>query len=108
MIKTITTKKLYNLIQANKMPIILDVRFENELKYGQISKNQIFIPLPELPKKINELEKYRNQEIIVYCRSGGRSHRAVEFLLENGFKFPINLVGGILAYREFDQTIHPY
>ncbi len=107
MVSEITAEQLKEIIKEKKNLIILDVRFDNELQFGAI-KNSILIPLPELPQKITEIEEYKEEKLVVYCRSGGRGKKAVKFLQENGFKETMNLVGGILAWREFDKEIIPY
>jgi len=79
---------------------LLDVRFPDEHAQRRIEVDeQLLIPLPELESRIEELEPYRNQQIIVYCRSGSRSARAVEILRAHGFSAR-NLRGGILAWAD--------
>jgi len=56
------------------------------------------IPLGDLPKRVNELDSSR--EIVVHCKMGGRSAKAVEFLQQAGFKKVHNLAGGITAWSE--------
>ena len=49
------------------------------------------------------------QQIIVHCHAGGRSRRATEFLLQQGFKNVKNLRGGITAWaNEIDPTVQKY
>jgi adenylyltransferase/sulfurtransferase len=66
------------------------------------------IPINQLPFRLDELNK--EDEIIVYCRTGHRSHHAVEFLREKaGFKKARNLLGGINLWAEkIDNTIQKY
>lgn len=60
--------------------------------------------MPELPTRLNELNP--EQKIIIHCHRGGRSRRAVEFLMQQGFKNVFNLQGGIVAWaEEIDQTM---
>ncbi|MGB3798740.1 MAG: rhodanese-like domain-containing protein [Lewinella sp.] len=49
---------------------------------------------------MDKLSPYREQEIIVYCRSGKRSAMAQELLRQSGFKHVRNLEGGMLAYQK--------
>ena len=56
------------------------------------------IPLRDLPKRVGELNPA--DEIVVHCKSGGRSAKAVEFLTKAGFSTVSNLSGGILAWSE--------
>ena len=65
------------------------------------------IPLRTLPEKVSELDPLK--ETVVYCRSGARSAKAVEFLRNNGFRNAKNLVGGIEAWAErIDQSLPTY
>jgi rhodanese-related sulfurtransferase len=79
--------------------IVLDVRMPEELAsgLGKIT-GVINIPLQVLANRVNELEKYRQKEIAVICRSGNRSRTATKFLLEKGFQAK-NVPGGMMAYR---------
>jgi adenylyltransferase/sulfurtransferase len=56
------------------------------------------IPLNDLPKRVSELDSSR--EIVVHCKMGGRSAKAVEFLRQAGFGKVKNLAGGITAWAE--------
>lgn len=80
--------------------VILDVRTPAELKgpLGQLD-GVINIPLQELDKRIGELNKYKEEEIMVLCRTGKRSKLATEILKKNGFNV-INVLGGMTEYRE--------
>jgi rhodanese-related sulfurtransferase len=48
----------------------------------------------------DDIEGWKNDEIIVYCRSGARSGMATQFLEQSGFSNVVNLTGGMLAWRE--------
>ena len=108
MTATITSNELKQLIDSGNAPILIDVRNENELQYGRITKKSILIPLPEIKKRFKEIEKFKDLEIVVYCRTGGRSKIATDFLTEQGFKNVKNLIAGILAWREFYSSVIPY
>jgi adenylyltransferase/sulfurtransferase len=65
------------------------------------------IPLGDLPKRVSELESSR--EIVVHCKTGGRSAKAVAFLRQAGFSRVHNLAGGILAWSDkVDQSLPKY
>ena len=65
------------------------------------------MPLGSLPLELSALK--REQEVYVYCRSGGRSAQAVEFLGNNGFAKVFNVEGGILAWADrIDPTLQKY
>jgi len=95
-IPTITSAELKERIASGVTPILLDVRQPEEHSERNIEGN-IFIPLGELRTRIDELTPYKDQEIIVYCRSGGRSATAVQFLQEHGY-VATNLAGGITQW----------
>ena len=75
----------------------LDVRTESEFLSGHI-ENSIHIPLQELPTRLDEIEQLKQKDIIVYCRSGARSGKAINILIKNNFKVQ-NLSGGILDWE---------
>ncbi len=106
MIGKMTVTELDQKIKNNQRPFLLDVRepFERDICKLTDDKN---IPLKELPARISELDK--NAEIVVYCRSGGRSLQACQYLAENGFTNLANLNGGVLAWSDFvDPTMPKY
>ncbi len=72
--------------------IMLDVRTDNERKSGKI-RGSFHIPLHSLTHKLDELKKFRDKEIICYCRSGNRSLSAAIKLNKAGFN-AANLRGG--------------
>ena len=75
---------------------LLDVREVFEHKSQNIPGSTL-IPLGELQRRLDELEKHRTKEIVVYCRSGNRSMSACKFLQKQGFN-AVNLSGGILRW----------
>ncbi len=97
----ITVKELKNQIKENPNLIILDVRNPDELK-GPLGKidGVINIPVQDLGNRIAELDKYKDKEIAVICRTGHRSSIGTKILLKNGFKKVENVEGGMTAYRE--------
>jgi sulfur-carrier protein adenylyltransferase/sulfurtransferase len=84
---------------------ILDVRDPHEYQICNIGGHMI--PLNDLPTRLGELDPA--QEMVVHCRSGVRSAKAVEFLQQAGFKDVKSLAGGILAWAEkIDPTMKKY
>jgi rhodanese-related sulfurtransferase len=101
-IPEISVHELQALREAKSNFLILDVR--DPWEYEEYNLGGHLIPLKELPDRLNELDP--KQQIIVHCQMGGRSSRAVTFLLEQGFKNVHNLRGGIKAWgREFDPNM---
>jgi adenylyltransferase/sulfurtransferase len=104
-IPQMSVKELKRRLDAGDDLFILDVREPFEYQIAQIGGH--LIPLNDLPKRMNELNTA--QEIVVQCKSGGRSQRAAEFLAKNGFEKLHNLAGGILAWSsEIDPKVPKY
>jgi len=102
----ITVNELKNYINNKKDFILLDVRENFELEIASIC-HSIHIPMKDIPKRINELDK--NKEIIIICKSGIRSARVCEFLQKNDFLKLKNVSGGINAWSiEIDNSIPLY
>ena len=101
--KNIQPDKMCSLNE--KDVIFLDVRTPAEFngtaeaRFGAI-KNAINIPVQELQSRINELEKYKDKEIIVYCSHSHRSPRASYMLTQKGFKNVTNMLGGMSVWKD--------
>ncbi len=93
----ITVSELKNRLDKGDKFHFLDVREEWEYEEDNLGAENI--PLGELPHRIAELEKYKDDEIVVHCRSGARSGNAKKFMESKGFSQVRNVLGGILAYR---------
>lgn len=94
----ITVSELKDRLDKGAKFRFLDVREEWEFEEDNLGAENI--PLGELPHRIGELEGFKDQEIVVHCRSGARSGNAKKFLESKGFSKVRNVPGGILAYRE--------
>jgi rhodanese-related sulfurtransferase len=84
--------------------IILDVRTQSEYNEGHL-ENAVLIPITELESRIDEILPYRNTEIIVYCKGGGRSAQASNILDSNNFTKVFNVLGGITAWESAGYPI---
>lgn len=94
----ITPQELKALKDEGKSINLLDVR--EEFEYDEYNLDGKLIPLGELPERLDELENWKDQEIIVHCKSGGRSATAKNFLLSKGFKNVRNLLQGAEGYKK--------
>ncbi|WP_242920241.1 rhodanese-like domain-containing protein [Pontibacter liquoris] len=94
----ITVEELKERLSKGETPVIIDVREDWEYQESNIAGAQN-IPLGTLPQRLDDLEDYKNQEVIVQCRSGNRSASAKAFLQQQGFSNVRNLLGGIMAYN---------
>ena len=79
-----------NEILKNRNAYLIDVRSIQEYKEGHLN-GAINIPVFEIERKIEEVVKNKETDIIVYCSSGGRSRQAKEILDRLGFKNVYNL-----------------
>lgn len=87
-------------------PLLLDVREPHELQISALS-GALNIPLGTLAARLSELDSAR--EMVVFCKAGTRSARALELLVSAGFKRVKNLEGGINAWaKEVDNRLPVY
>lgn len=99
----ITVQELKEKMEKEDGFVIVDVREPHEHEEFSIGGN--LIPLGNIPNALSELEEFKDQEIIIYCRSGRRSATAQAFLQQNGFTNVRNLEGGMLAWMDaFGKT----
>jgi adenylyltransferase/sulfurtransferase len=91
----ITPVELKQRLDAGDDLFILDVREPNEYQINRIQGSTL-IPLGEIPRRHQELD--RDREIVVHCKMGGRSAKAVDYLRTVGFAKVKNLRGGILEW----------
>src|SRR5215467_11323490 len=104
-IPEISVEELKRRLDAKDDLFILDVREPHE--YQICNLNGYLIPLNDLPKRVHELDQ--TKELVVHCRSGARSARAVQFLQQAGFTKAKNLKGGILAWADrIDPRVPKY
>jgi rhodanese-related sulfurtransferase len=80
----------------NRSALLLDIRTPDERKKDQI-KGSFHIPLYDLKNRSEELNKFKDKEIICYCRSGNRSLNAAGILKRRGFN-AAHLKGGIMKW----------
>jgi len=101
----ITVEELKRRLDGGEEIFLLDVR--EPLEYGICNIGGHLIPPGELAMRITELDPAR--EIVVYCKTGIRSARAIETLRQKGFQKLRNLTGGIDAWADrIDHTMVRY
>ncbi len=101
----IEPRDLRDRIESGVEFTLVDVRQAHEYEICNLSGQ--LIPLDELPRRYGELD--RNAAIIVHCKLGGRSAKAVQFLRDQGFANVSNLRGGITAWsKEIDPSLPTY
>ncbi|QUH24566.1 rhodanese-like domain-containing protein [Serpentinicella alkaliphila] len=92
----ITAKQVQEKLNKNENFTLLDVRTKEEYEQGRIP-GSVLLPLDELEKKSDQLLADKNEEIIIYCRSGARSDTARKLLVDKGYKKVYDL-GGIIDW----------
>jgi adenylyltransferase/sulfurtransferase len=101
-----TVTELKDLLDQDAAITVIDVREDFEVAIAAIP-GTVHIPMNEVPDRLDELD--RDADIIVQCKSGGRSAQVAGFLVDNGFSKVRNLVGGILAWsQEIDPSVSTY
>ncbi len=104
--QALTPRELKQELDSGKDLFILDVREPHEYQICALPGSTL-IPLGQVPARIKELDP--NRDIVVHCRSGARSAKAVEYLSQHGFSKVRNLTGGILAWSdEVDPSVPKY
>ncbi len=97
-IKEVSCSEALQLIN-HKSALVLDVREPDEFKTGHVlnSKN---IPLGKLKERTGELERYRDQPVVVICRTSNRSNSACALLGKQGFGQVYLLNGGMTSWSK--------
>ena len=98
MTQNVSIGEAHELINKGNQILILDVRTPTEYNSGHIP-NAINIPHNTLNVRINELEKYKDKNILVHCQSGGRSSVAVQILERQGFNKIYHMKSGFGAWK---------
>lgn len=85
--------------------LLLDVRTQEEF-YGSLGhlEGALLIPVQELEQRLEELEPYREDTVVVYCRTGNRSHHATVLLRSKGFT-AFNMTGGMVQWNDEQRPV---
>lgn len=106
MIRELTPAEYQARVAAGDPPLLLDVREDWELAIARLDQ-AVHMPMGDVPDRLAELD--RDSEIVVLCRSGGRSAQVARYLAQQGYSKVWNLTGGILAWaEELDPSLTPY
>ena len=97
--QNISVEELKARIDAGEKLNLFDCREPHE--YAEFNIGATLIPLGKIQTmQLDELENLKDEEVIIYCRSGNRSGQACLFLDAMGFKNTWNVTGGMLAWQE--------
>lgn len=94
----ISVHELKQKLESGAPFTLVDVR--EPWEHEEFNVGGQLIPVGEIMNRAWELEDHKNDEVVVYCRSGARSGMAQALLQAQGFSNVRNLVGGVLAWKE--------
>jgi len=102
----VTVEELKSRLDGQDSVLLVDVREQREFEICRIP-GSVLIPLGELPRRLSELDGHT--DMVVHCKSGARSAKAVALLRDAGYTQARNLQGGILAWIDrVDPTLPKY
>lgn len=99
--REITPLELFQELQGDNPPKLLDVREPHELEVSRLENLDAHIPMSEIPERSGELD--READWVVICRTGGRSGKITEYLAAQGYRVR-NMVTGMNGWA---QTVDP-
>lgn len=109
-IKNLGIDELCQRLAANPRAVLLDVRTPGEFdgssgvaSFGHF-KNAINVNIDQLPDRLDILNRYKDQEVIVYCSHSHRSPRAAHYLTTQGFTNVSNFSGGVSTLKNKDKN----
>jgi len=106
--KNMTAIEVHELFKTGAETVKIDVREDVELEFG-VMDGALHIPMESVPGQMNELEKHKNDTVVLICRSGRRSEQIGQFLEQMGFTDVINLEGGMNAWAvDVDTSMTVY
>jgi len=104
-VKEINSTELNNRLSSDEGPYLLDIRSEAEVVHGMLP-DSTHLPMHLIPLRMNDFPK--DKEIVLYCRSGARSHHACMYLMQQGMQNVINLKGGIIDWARHGYQVIAY
>ena len=93
--KEVTVEELKKMQEQGETFQLIDVREPHE--YEEANMGAELIPLGQVGDHVDQIK--RDQKVVIHCRSGARSGKAIQYLEQHGFDNLYNLKGGILAYQ---------
>ena len=104
----ISPRELAEKLKSTAPPHLLDVRQPEEHAFVALP-NSTLIPLGDLMMRAEEIEDWKDEEVVVYCHHGIRSLHAISQLRAMGFSKLQNLAGGIDRWtNEVDPALPRY
>lgn len=88
--------------------VLLDCREEDELAVVQLP-DALWIPMGQLTERLDELQAYRDRDLVIFCHHGGRSLQVTQWLRDQGWPRVYSMTGGIDQWAaEVDTTLTRY
>jgi molybdopterin/thiamine biosynthesis adenylyltransferase/rhodanese-related sulfurtransferase/molybdopterin converting factor small subunit len=95
----LTPREFHEQWESGKRPVLVDVREQDEWDDSNLAEfGAKLIPLGQIPSRLEEIP--RDQDVVVHCKSGGRSSQAQQLLIANGYTRVRNLTGGITRWAK--------
>ena len=97
----VSVDELFDRVNSNHPPLLIDVRSPEEFTggYGHIP-NAKSIPMLELESSLEDLDSFKEKEIVTMCPGGGMSLVAFDMMAKAGFKDVKSLIGGTDAWNK--------
>jgi molybdopterin/thiamine biosynthesis adenylyltransferase/rhodanese-related sulfurtransferase len=95
----ITPREVKSKLDKKENFVFIDCRNPNEFAITRIDGAQL-MPLPQIAQHIGQLRGKEGAEVIVHCKSGGRSLQFAQILRQQGFKNARSMAGGILLWNK--------
>jgi len=87
--------------RAKENYLVIDVRGADEYAAGHV-KHAINIPLGELESRLDEINAYKDRNVVLYCNTGNRSGKALDLLKQKGFSMLMNAPG----VKQYDYELY--
>ena len=106
MVREISPSEYVREAALKPATLLVDVREAWERDIAKL-EGALHVPMAEVPARLAEIG--RERDVVVMCRSGGRSLKVAQYLEAQGYRSVANLTGGILAWqREVDPSLATY
>lgn len=98
----ISAEHLKNRLSREEDLVLVDVR--EDWEFEELSICSTNIPLYDIPHRVDQFKKWKDKNIVVFCKTGKRGHQAQKFLLKQGLTNVLNLSGGLEAYLKIAKV----
>jgi rhodanese-related sulfurtransferase len=103
-VNEIDARGLQAKLESGEQLRLIDIRSEAEVMHGVLPQSE-HLPMHLIPLRLSEFPK--DQDLVLYCRSGARSYHACAYLAQQGFQNVFNLRGGIIDWARNGYRVNP-